>query len=54
MRALQALETALEKEQARQMEMMQATLKERAKGGDQEKVRREIKLSMMLKVKEKL
>ena len=54
MRAMIALETALEIEQARQMEMMQARLKERMKDGEQERIRREIKMSIMMKAKEKL
>jgi hypothetical protein len=49
--ALRALETELEKEQARQMDMMRAKLKERMKEADANKVRREIKVSMIHKAK---
>lgn len=52
--ALRQLETALEIEQARQMEMMRAKMKERMRDYEAERVRREIKVAMALKAKEQL
>jgi hypothetical protein len=50
--ALTALETALEAEHRRQMEMMAQRMKERGSDIDQERVRREIKMAMLMKAKE--
>ena len=50
--ALTALETALEAEHRNQMEMMAQRMKERGIDIDQERFRREIKMAMLMKVKE--
>lgn len=52
MRALAALETALEAEHRRQMEMMAQRLRERGNDADQERVRRELKMAMLMKSKQ--
>lgn len=51
-KALQALETAIEIEQARQMNMMKEKLRERMMDNEQEKVRREVRMAMLMKQKE--
>lgn len=52
MRALQALETALEAEHRRQMEMLCEKMRLRGMdSGEKERVRREIKMSIIMKEK---
>lgn len=51
--ALQALETAIEREQARQLEMMRAKMKDRNMSAEQEKIRRDLKMALVMKQKEK-
>jgi hypothetical protein len=51
-RALRALETAIEQEQRRQMAMMREKMKARVMDSEQERVRREVKMALIMKAKQ--
>ena len=51
-RALAALETALEREQKRQMDLMREKLRERVKDSEHQRVTREVKMALIMKAKQ--
>ena len=51
-KALRALETAIEMEQKRQMVMMREQLRARVMDSEQERVRREVKMALIMKAKQ--
>lgn len=50
-KALKALDTAIEQEQKRQMAMMREKMKSRVMESEQERVRREVKMALIIKAK---